>query len=165
MIKRTWRTIIFLALLTFFTFVIVLSSGLQKSIIDSSGVTDNLQFLLSFVLTGYLGLVVNRWDLMRRGTFGKFWTAGALLSMQASRFLGSSEEDLLIKNTVDRYICLTVKTTFLAAQRSDNLSSIADKNLANVSLCTFSNFDSHAHVCIPHLYICMPVSRKKKFPY
>lgn len=68
----TWYHLIGLTGICFLTTFIVIASNSMASIEDNFVVVNEATILLSFVFAGYIGLVINRWDRIRNGTFGEF---------------------------------------------------------------------------------------------
>jgi len=52
---------------------VVLITGGFKSINNTSDLTARAQLLITFVLAGYITIVINRWDRIRNTTLGQLW--------------------------------------------------------------------------------------------
>ena len=69
---KTWYLLLILTCVSFLAFGIVMATGGEYSIAESS-ITVRLQVLLSFVLTSYVGISLARWNTLRNTTFGQVW--------------------------------------------------------------------------------------------
>jgi hypothetical protein len=55
----------------FFTAIFVIFSGASKTLGSSNPVTGRISLLISFILSAYITITVNRWDRIRNGTLGQ----------------------------------------------------------------------------------------------
>jgi hypothetical protein len=67
---ETWQHIGCLCLLGFLTAMIVILTGADRTLGESNPVTGRISLLISFILSAYITITVNRWDRIRNGTLG-----------------------------------------------------------------------------------------------
>eukprot|EP01032_Pedospumella_encystans_P008138 gene8138-9693_t len=84
---ETWQHLGCLVLVGVLTALFVVFTGLNKSIGEGDPVTARISLLISFILSGYITITVNRWDRIRNGTLGALWGALENLNMVAQRIL------------------------------------------------------------------------------
>lgn len=53
------------------TTIIVIFTGSSKTLGEASPVTSIISLLISFILSAYIAITVNRWDRIRNGTLGR----------------------------------------------------------------------------------------------
>lgn len=50
----------------------VITTQSSKTLGEASPVTQRISLLISFILSAYITITVNRWDRIRNGTLGEF---------------------------------------------------------------------------------------------
>jgi hypothetical protein len=61
----------------FLTAIFVIFSGACKTLGSANPVTGRISLLISFILSAYITITVNRWDRIRNGTLGEYLRAFA----------------------------------------------------------------------------------------
>lgn len=61
----------FLFLAGFLTCIFVIFTGADRTLGEANPVTSRISLLISFILSAYITITVNRWDRIRNGTLGK----------------------------------------------------------------------------------------------
>jgi len=100
-------------------------SGSYLSVNTSSDLTSRTQLLLSFVLAGYISIVINRWDRIRNTTLGQLWGAMENTCQVTFRVLFSHDhgpQEMELSELLIRYVRLTMRLTFMAVQGEYNIS-------------------------------------------
>jgi hypothetical protein len=54
--------------------MIVILTGADRTLGESNPVTGRISLLISFILSAYITITVNRWDRIRNGTLGSLYT-------------------------------------------------------------------------------------------
>lgn len=67
---ETWQHLGVLLFIGAVSAVFVINTGMYKSIAASSPVLTRISLLISFILSGYITITVNRWDRIRNVTLG-----------------------------------------------------------------------------------------------
>jgi HAMP domain-containing protein len=67
---ETWQHMAGLFMVGLLTCITVMFSGQNKSLGEANPVTGRISLLISFILSGYITITVNRWDRIRNGTLG-----------------------------------------------------------------------------------------------
>lgn len=67
---NTWMHLGMLTIICFITMGIMIVTESNMSVNDNNSVTTRIQTLISFVLAGYVSIVINRWDRIRNTTLG-----------------------------------------------------------------------------------------------
>jgi len=128
----TWYHLNYLTVICFLTMGIVLLTGSYKSINNTSDLTARAQLLITFVLAGYITIVINRWDRVRNTTLGQLW--GAIENLCQVNFFvlfkyGNGKQEMELSDRTIRYARLSMKLTFMAVQADDNLPALVEMNL------------------------------------
>eukprot|EP01036_Dinobryon_divergens_P030509 gene30509-39762_t len=92
------------------------------SVDNNSDLTSRTQLLLSFVLAGYISIVINRWDRVRNTTLGQLWGAVESTCQISFRVLfshGHGQQEMELSELIIRYVRLTV----------DDLSELQEQKL------------------------------------
>jgi hypothetical protein len=98
---------------------IVYYSGSYLSVDNNSDLTSRTQLLLSFVLAGYISIVINRWDRIRNTTLGQLWGAVESTCQITFRVLfshGHGPQEMELSELIIRYVRLSMRLTFMAVQ-------------------------------------------------
>lgn len=53
------------------TTIFVIFTGADKTLGEANPVTSRISLMISFILSAYITITVNRWDRIRNGTLGK----------------------------------------------------------------------------------------------
>jgi len=109
----------YLTVICFITMGVVLITGGFKSINNTSDLTARAQLLITFVLAGYITIVINRWDRIRNTTLGQLW--GSIENLCQVNFVvlfkhGNGKQEMELSNLTIRYVRLSMKLTFMAVQ-------------------------------------------------
>jgi hypothetical protein len=129
----TWYHLTILTVICFITMGITIGSGSYKSIGNTIDIGTKSQILISFVLAGYMTIVVNRWDRIRNVTLGQFWGALENLNQISCEYLhskhGFGPQEIELSDRFIRYTRLTMQLLFLGIQGDNNLSRLVEKKL------------------------------------
>jgi hypothetical protein len=72
---------------------------------DTGSVTSRVQYLMTFVIGGYVTLVVNRWNTLRNTTLGQLWGALENLVIYSSYCcIGKGPEVSAIRDDILRFV-------------------------------------------------------------
>jgi hypothetical protein len=77
---ETWQHLGVLLFIGGVSSVFVINTGMYKSIGESNPVLTRISLLISFILSGYITITVNRWDRIRNVTLGKNYLVWCLFS-------------------------------------------------------------------------------------
>ena len=127
---KTWYLLLILTCVSFLAFGIVMATGGEYSIAESS-ITVRLQVLLSFVLTSYVGISLARWNTLRNTTFGQVWGSLENLYMIAARINHNLHDktEMKTRETVLRLCRATMRLLFKAAGGVDDISDLEFEQL------------------------------------
>lgn len=113
----------------FLTTAIVFVTKSQKSIGDID-VTSRVQLLLSFVLAGYVSYYVNYYNSVRHQYLGSLWGACESVFLCAHQlFPGDGEQEMMLKNTVQRYTHSIFLLVFHACQGKTDFEFFYERKL------------------------------------
>lgn len=116
--------------------------------------TSRVQYLLSFVLGGYVTLCVNRFDKIRNEYFGNLW--GGLENMNICAYnilnIRKDKREIKWKDKMIRYTRLIMRLTFQGARGEDNLQVLYDDGLMS------ANEMSWLAAALPGTRPLMPIS-------
>lgn len=118
----TYSLLLFLAVVSVASFVVLNVSGLDRSIEDDGIVTGRLMYLLSFILAGHVSIATNRWYSIRHQVFGPLWGGLENMFLLACQL---SPDNAALQETVLRQVRLTMRLVFAAAQGGEG-DSLAD---------------------------------------
>eukprot|EP01035_Chromulina_nebulosa_P031306 gene31306-41725_t len=128
----TWYHLGYLTIICFITMAVVYYSGSYLSVDNNSDLTSRTQLLLSFVLAGYISIVINRWDRVRNTTLGQLWGAVESTCQISFRVLfshGHGQQEMELSELIIRYARLSMRLTFMAVQAVDDLSELQEQKL------------------------------------
>jgi hypothetical protein len=145
----TWYHLIYLTVLCFSATGFCYATSMYKSVDMDVSVVNRIQFLVSFVFAGYIGIVINRWDRIRNVTLGTMWGATENLNVLLTSKLhplksdpnASKELIAKIDNLFDRllrYSRLTFALTFMALQSKNDLEPLLRQGGPSRSMDTMS---------------------------
>eukprot|EP01040_Poterioochromonas_malhamensis_P004655 gene4655-4988_t len=164
--RNTWTHLRMLTVICFCTVVIVLATDIYKSIKYQNG---KIQTLISFVFAGYIGIVINRWDRVRKSTLGQIWGAIENLNMIAYRVLGPVNEDSdKLKDLILRLCRLCFQLTFLAVQGDGELGHLVDRGLLTEKEKLWlddATIGSRPMVVVDWIYSYFDMIREKGYKY
>lgn len=127
-----------LTVVCFITMGLVFATDSQKSIGDSD-VPGRIQFLLSFVLSAYVGLYISRFNNIRHNTLGSVWGNIETIALYSHGLFSSHFSDprkgdqaKRLHATVERYCEAVFRLLFLGAQGKEDMSIMVEKNVLTV---------------------------------
>jgi predicted membrane chloride channel (bestrophin family) len=115
-----------LTVICFTTFAVVYLTNSEGSIGDND-ITGRVQFLLSFVLAGYVTNFISRWDRFRHTYVGGLWgSLENIVMLSHSMLQNNTEQDILLNDTIHRYVLSIFRLLFLAGQNNNNLIPLVE---------------------------------------
>lgn len=112
-------------------FLLILFVFVWDTVQDTGSVTGRVQYLMTFVIGGYVTLVVNRWNTLRNTTLGILWGSLENLVIYSS-YCGNGRDNAALKAIRDdvlRYARCVILLTFHAARAEDNIPEFQEKKL------------------------------------
>lgn len=129
----TWYHLMILTVICFITMGITIGSGSSQSIGNTVDVGTRSQILVSFVLAGYVTIVVNRWDRIRNVSLGQLWGALENLNQLSCEYIhlrhGFGAQEVELSDRYIRYCRLVMYLMFFGIRKEEDLKALIEKKV------------------------------------